>query len=275
MPVVSEREMNLVVYPLLDRIVRQYQEKKTVIIGIQGGQGTGKTTLAKMLSELLKAKQFTVQLFSIDNFYSSNKERKQLARRYPDNQFYQIPRGMPGTHRIGLLRKTLKSIAAGQPFKIPLFDKSLNHGEGDITANEISVIERPDFVLFEGWCLGLPSFTLPELKRICQKSKINLPQLDPRGTSTKLLLAYSKKYRPLWKYLDYLVQLVPESSSLHLKWRLQQEAELKQKKGEGQTIKQIIQFVTVFLPLTYLCYEKLKPDLKIKINAAHQFYDLR
>src|SRR3989344_6014604 len=275
MDIFSTREMDLVIYPLLDKIIEQSQIGKTAIIGIQGGQGTGKTTLAKLLVELLKSKQFKVQFFSLDDFYSSNRERKQLARRYSDNAFYQIPRGMPGTHRIGYLRKTLKDIKAGQRFTIPVFEKSLSYGEGDISPDSIESIERPDFVLFEGWCIGLPEFTFPELKRICQKYRISLRQLDPSGRSTKVLLDYAKKYQGVWKLVDYWIQLIPDSSDLHLKWRLQQETELNQKKGQSMTLEQIRHFVSLFLPLTYVCYEKLRPDVRIKINADHKFYEFR
>src|SRR3989344_6621065 len=209
MDIFSTREMDLVIYPLLDKIIEQSQIGKTAIIGIQGGQGTGKTTLAKLLVELLKSKQFKVQFFSLDDFYSSNRERKQLARRYSDNAFYQIPRGMPGTHRIGYLRKTLKDIKAGQNFEIPIFDKSLYNGEGDISSDSRDIAERPDFILFEGWCLGLPLFTLTELKRICQRHKVNLQKLDPSGRSTKILLDFTEKYQSSRKLDDYSIQLIP------------------------------------------------------------------
>ena len=275
MSLFSARELDLVIYPLLDKITKQYRKQKAIIIGIQGGPGTGKTTLIKQLAELLKSKGFKVQSFSLDDFYSSNRERKQLARRYSDNAFYQIPRGMPGTHRIGLLKKTLQDIKAGQNFKIPFFDKSLYNGDGDISPDYREIVEQPDFILFEGWCLGLPLFTLTELKRICRKHNVNLQKLDPCGRSTKILLDFTERYQSCWKLVDYWIQLIPDFSDLHLRWRLQQEQELIQKREQGMSLEQIRQFVSVFLPLTYVCYEKLKANARIKINVRHEFYDLK
>jgi len=59
----------------------------------------------------------------------------------------------------------------------------LKQGYGDISPNSIMVDEPLDFVLFEGWCLGLPTFSSAELKHICQKYRIDLQRLDPRGRS--------------------------------------------------------------------------------------------
>ncbi len=272
MDIFSKTEMNVVIFPLLNKLIKNYRKDKTSIIGIQGGQGTGKTTLVNLLVSLLRSKGYRTQSFSLDNFYLSLAGRRRLGQRYPNNVFYQIPRGMPGTHRIAALRRTLLAIKSGQPFQIPVFDKSLSQGEGDISGKPVMAMERPDFVLIEGWCLGLPEFSLTELHRICRKNQINLQKLDPRGHSTKVLLDYTHKYRGLWKLIDYWIQLKPDLPSLHLKWRMQQEQGLQERKGAGMSPEQIKHFVSVFLPLTYICYEKLRPNLRLRINVAHQFY---
>lgn len=256
--------------PLLHNIIKLSRKDKTTIIGIQGGQGTGKTTLSKFLQKALAGRGYAVESFSIDDFYTSYTERQKLARKYPDNPLYQISRGMPGTHRVKLLKGTLQKAKAGKPFIIPQFDKSLHHAAGDV-AGERRIKSRQDFLLFEGWCLGLPLVSVMELERICRKHMISLPQ----GKHHQALLRYSKHYQQLWEFIDYLIMLQPKNPSLHVKWRWQQEQELRKKTGRGMNKKEIQRFVGLFLPLTYACYEKIKPDTKWWINERHGFYRKR
>ena len=89
-----------IISQLLRKIVSLHKKGKTLIVGIQGGQGVGKTTLIKYLKEHLLTQGYRVQSFSIDDFYESYKKRQILSKKYPLNPFYQIPRGMPGTHRL-------------------------------------------------------------------------------------------------------------------------------------------------------------------------------
>ncbi len=270
----TKQEEQKVLVPLLKKIYQWRQPGKTTIIGIQGGQGTGKTTLVHFLQEVLQRAGYKVVSFSLDDFYTSWKERQQLAEKHLHNPFYQISRGMPGTHRLELLKKILQALKEGRTAEIPIFDKSLHQGAGDIAKQTRKVSGRQDFILFEGWCLGLPVVENKELKRICQKNKIDLQNLDPKLKYSKEVLQFAKKYRSLWKYLDKIVMLKPSSSGLHLQWRLQQEKELQEKKGSGMDPEQVKRFVEPFLPFTYLCYEKVKPDVRILISKEHKMYEM-
>ena len=136
------------------------------------------------------------------------------------------------------------------------------------------VSQRPDFVLFEGWCVGIPSVTPLALARLCSKHNIPLKEIDSKLTHAALVLRFIKRYRPLWKFLDYVVMLRPKSASLHLQWRQQQEQELKQIRKQGMTEQEVEQFVNLFLPFTYLCYEKIKADATIVIDKDHTFKKL-
>lgn len=266
-PFYSSSDQKKYTNPLLESIIGKYKKNKTAIIGIQGGQGTGKTTLAKFLQQQLRKTEYTAESFSIDDFYMSYKGRRKLAQHYPRNPHYQIPRGMPGTHRVKELLHTLQCIKAGKPFTIPSFDKSLHHGAGDLVG-ERKVDERVDFVLFEGWCVGLPVVAQKELKQICTKNIITL------HAGYEEVLPLIQQYQPLWKYMDYLIMLRPERSALHLKWRRQQEQDLQQKEGSSMNSKQIEHFVDIFLPFTYVCYEKMKADAVLTINEKHMFATL-
>lgn len=272
--VYSSAEVRSVLTPLLHQLQSQYQPGKTKIIGIQGGQGTGKTTLVHFLEHGLRQRGYRVVSFSIDDFYTSYAERKRLARKYPENKFYQISRGLPGTHRVADLLKVLKSLKAGKPTTLPVFDKSLYQAAGDVSKKAIPVTGRQDFVLFEGWCVGIPLVSSAAFIRYCQKGGILLKKIDPLLVDHKVVLQFIKEYQPLWKYLHYLVMLQPTSLELHKKWRLQQERELKQRTGKGMNKKEIEGFVEPYLPFTYLCYEKIKPNIRILVNERHKFYKM-
>ena len=241
-------------------------------MGIQGGQGTGKTTIVQFLEKQLKKKGFKVQSFSLDDFYQSWKERKKLQEKYSHNLFYQISRGLPGTHRVKFLLETLQRAKAGKNFEIPIFDKSKYDGKGEILSKTKKVKGRQDFLILEGWCVGMPAVSSQQLLDICRRNGIDLRKLDPTLQDHKVVLAFVKEYQPVWKLLDYIVMLKADSPEVHKKWRLLQEQKLKEKKGQGMSKQEVHAFVEPFFPFTYVCYNLIKPDVKVLIDEKHNFY---
>ncbi|MFK5894548.1 MAG: hypothetical protein QM504_15110, partial [Pseudomonadota bacterium] len=66
--------------PIVEKIYQLSQQVTTPIIGINGSQGSGKTTAAIILQYLLESKyKFKVAVLSIDDFYYSKAKRNQLA----------------------------------------------------------------------------------------------------------------------------------------------------------------------------------------------------
>ncbi|MBI4152010.1 hypothetical protein HY496_03495 [Candidatus Woesearchaeota archaeon] len=267
----SREEHKRILHPLIAQLEKLYTPGKTIIVGIQGGQGTGKTTFTKVLQKELELKGYHVTSFSLDDFYLPLSKREALQKRYSQNPFYQIPRGLPGTHRLSLLKTVLYELRQGRRTEIPLFDKSIANGRGDVSPLKAAVHQRQDFILFEGWCVGIPFVTPLALARVCSKHTISLKDIDPKLEYSRQVLRFVRKYRPLWKFVDYSIMLRPRHPSLHLKWRMQQERELKQARGEGMSEKEVERFVNLFLPFTYLCYEKIKPDATIMIDKEHTF----
>lgn len=267
----KEEEMRIIV-PIAGQLQKIHRKGATTIVGIQGGQGTGKTTIVQFLERQLKKKGFKAQSFSIDDFYKSWKERKKLQQKYPSNPFYRISRGLPGTHRVKLLLETLQRAKAGKEFEIPTFDKSLYDGKGDVLKKTRTVKGRQDFVIVEGWCVGIPEVSSQKFVEICKRNNIDIGKLDPQGQHHKVVLNFIKEYQQVWKMLDYLVMLKADLPEVHQKWRLLQEKRLKEKKGQGMKEKEVHSFVEPFLPFTYVCYDLLKPDVKVLIDEKHNFY---
>ena len=268
----TKEEEQKIIVPIAEQLQKIHHKNKTTVVGIQGGQGTGKTTIVQFLEKQLKKKGFKVQSFSLDDFYQSWKERKKLQEKYPHNLFYQISRGLPGTHRVKFLLETLQKAKAGQDFEIPIFDKSKYDGKGEILSKTKKVKGRQDFLILEGWCVGMPAVSSQQLLDICRRNGIDLRKLDPTLQDHKVVLAFVKEYQPVWKLLDYIVMLKADSPEVHKKWRLLQEQKLKEKKGQGMSKQEVHAFVEPFLPFTYVCYDLVKPDVKVLIDEKHNFY---
>ena len=84
------------IIPLCFWINKKRKDKKTLLVGLAGGQGTGKTTISTLL-RLVLVKYFKLQVFkiSIDDFYKTRKERFFLSKKV--HPLLMI-RGVPGTH---------------------------------------------------------------------------------------------------------------------------------------------------------------------------------
>jgi D-glycerate 3-kinase len=270
----KEEEKRLIV-PIVKTLQDLHKKGSTTIVGMQGGQGTGKSTIVRFIEKHLRKKGYKVKSFSIDDFYKTWTERKKIQKKYPRNPFYQIPRGMPGTHRIENLLTGLRKAKKGKKFEIPIFDKSLHEGKGDVLKKTVEVNSRQDFILFEGWCVGLPNVTSKKLEEICKRNKIGLKKLDPKLKYHKTVLKFIENYQRSWELLDYTIMLKPDSSKVHKEWRLLQERRMIEKKGRGMDKKGVFKLVEPYLPFTYVCYELIKPDVKISIDVKHNYYKIQ
>jgi D-glycerate 3-kinase len=101
--------------------------RKPLIIGLAGGQGSGKTTFAQFLKLILESKyNLRTVSVSIDDIYKTKKERIKISKEI--NKLF-LTRGVPGTHDVSFLTnffKVLKDNSLNKSFLIPRFDKSID-----------------------------------------------------------------------------------------------------------------------------------------------------
>ncbi len=241
--------------PLAQQLAREQQSLGTPFIqGILGGQGTGKTTLTKILRLILGHLGHQTVALSIDDLYLTYAQRCKLRRQDPR----LIWRGPPGTHDIELGRRTLTQLrhsSAGEWVTLPQFDKSLHQGEGDRT--HPITLPAPTIVLFEGWFVGA---------RPLDDAAFNDERSLPEPISTPADRQFARdsnrrlhSYLPLWAFLDRLIVLAPSDYRLSQKWRRQAERQMspgQMSPGSGLSDDQIEAFVTYF-------WKALHPELFI------------
>jgi D-glycerate 3-kinase len=195
-------------------------------VGLSGAQGSGKTTLARVLSGVLEA-EFGMRAagFSIDDIYLGREERKRLAREVHP---LLMTRGVPGTHDVELGREIIEKLRNARPdqvVEIPVFDKARD----DRAPRERwkRWTGRPDAILFEGWCLGAIAQDAQQLER--PVNRLEREEDADGGWRGYVNERLARDYPPLFGEIDLLVFLqVPDLES-SLAWRIQQERELRQK----------------------------------------------
>ena len=77
------QNLKRVYIPIAFWIEKKYKRKrKTLLLGLSASQGSGKTTLAAILSIILKTFfKRNVCVISIDDFYKTLNDRKQMAKK--------------------------------------------------------------------------------------------------------------------------------------------------------------------------------------------------
>jgi len=246
-------------------IYKNYSKnKRTSIIGLSGGQGTGKSTMSNILKIVLKEKfNLNTVIFSIDDFYKTLKDRKKISKNI--SKLF-LTRGVPGTHDVKMLFNCLKRLKKKSFSKIliPKFDKSI---DDRCKKNKwIKVLKKPDVVIFEGWCVGARA-----QKNISLIKPINpLERLEDKNLiwRKKVNHELKNKYKKIFNLIDMLIFLKVPSFKYVYRWRLLQEKKLK-KTSKGKKImsnKQVKKFIMFYERITRHMLKTLDPMSKVIIN---------
>ncbi len=280
-------ELWYVYIPFAEWIIAQSDKKKgTYILGINGAQGSGKTTLSKFLQIILRERYHrNVVVFSIDDLYKPYEERMKMAR-----EIHPLfaTRGPGGTHDVQLGIDTitaLKKVKKNGFITIPQFDKSLQEGKGDRLPKELwSRVPGPiDIVIFEGWNVGEKALEEQALiKPINDLEKYEDPEMKWRlAVNTALHNEYSR----LFSLLDDLVMLKVSGIEVVRENRLLQERKLRTKlkteakhsQGKGSmSDEEIFRFIMFYERWTLHMLREMpeRATLVFEIGKGHKFTEV-
>lgn len=144
--VLSSLEIKHIYYPLAGLILQQFQQmrsqtpaKNLFILGISGSVAVGKSTGARVLTELLRREALPVELITTDNFLKPNHqlEAEGLLRR----------KGFPESYDQNIIQTFLSDLQQEKPvLRIPTYD----HIAYTILPDAEQEIYRPALLVLEG-----------------------------------------------------------------------------------------------------------------------------
>jgi D-glycerate 3-kinase len=240
---------------------RSARESGTRVLGISGGQGAGKSTLARLVVAACSARGKRAISLSLDDFYLTRAEREALAA---DVHPLLRTRGVPGTHDVALAIRVLDTLIGGQSAEVPVFDKSVD----DRQSQGLLVSGWFDLVVFEGWCVG----AVPEpVARLAAPINSLERKEDKDGAWRRSVNeALADTYASLWDRLDTLLYLkVPDLDAV-IRWRTEQEQAHPPERR--MTAADIRRFVAHYERLTRWMLESMddQADLVGFLDENHQ-----
>lgn len=239
------------------------------VIGLNGGQGSGKTTLAGLAAASLERRGLRTLVLSLDDLYLGREARRALA----DSVHPLLAtRGVPGTHDVRMGRTLLDALRAGAAgLPLPRFDKAR---DDRLPRSRWPRLEAPvDVVLFEGWCVG--ATPEPEAALVTPVNELEREE-DPDGLWRRFVnRALAEEYAELFAGLDALVMLrVPDFEAVR-RWRQEQEAVLRDERGAergaGMSPQEVARFVAHYERLTRHMLRTLpaRADLVLELDRDH------
>lgn len=224
------------VQALLDRLIADSRGRhpgRPALIGVAGAQGSGKSYHCRAYA----AAHPRVAHFSLDDVYLTKAERIWRADnisgfsavRDRDGKFdvrhverpvlerMLLTRGPPGTHDLGLAKRTIARLSEPGTTPLPRFDKAADDRAPE--AEWPLFLGPAEAILVDGWCMGAtppsPSEPLNEVERD------DVEGIWRRETERQL----TKNYAPFFASFDAIVYLQAPSWEIVRRWRGQQEEE--------------------------------------------------
>ena len=251
--------------PISFWIENKYKKKgKTLFLGFSGGQGSGKTTVAKILKIILK-KFFKREIYvsSIDDFYKTLKDRNEMS--HTIHPLFKT-RGVPGTHDISLVKKFFDFIKKRnfKKFKLPKFDKSMDDRLKKKYWSNIK--KRPEIVILEGWCVGAK----PQSNSIINKPINVLEKYEDKHLIWRKYAneKLKKEYKKLFAMIDHFIFMKIPNFNVVYEWRLLQESKLRKKSHSNKKImsyNEIKRFVMFYERITLQMIKDLSKSASVVI----------
>ena len=230
------------------------------LIGIGGGQGSGKSTLCRLIASAFKHVGEKVAVLGIDDFYLPTNERLRLASEVHP---LMATRGPPGTHDVDKLLKNIDMLIDGGSVRVPVFDKAKDDRVGNRRID--GPITR---VIVEGWCVG--ASPMPGAPEDAPINDLERDQ-DLKGDWRRHINnALETAYGDLVNRFDQLAYLKVPNMAAVRRWRLAQEQSLPA--ASRKSIGEINQFVAHYERLTLWMIEDVptRAHLVVHLGEGHE-----
>ena len=235
---------------------------RTLILGLSGSQGSGKTTVTGILQIILK-KFFkkNIYIISIDDFYKTLRDRNRMSQQ--KHSLFKT-RGVPGTHDINLIKNFFISVKRKkfQKIKLPKFNKSIDDRSKKNYWHNIN--KRPEIIILEGWCVGAkPQINSSLRKPVNILEKYEDKDLIWRKYANEKL---KKEYKEVFAMIDYFIFMKVPNFKIVFKWRLLQESKLRKKlhyKKKIMTYSAIKRFIMFYQRITLQMMKDLSKSASI------------
>ena len=248
--------------PLAQRIFSLATGSERVpVIGINGAQGTGKSTCAALVAGLLEQRGLRVLILSIDDLYYPKAVRKKLA-----DTIHPLfaTRGVPGTHEMEQFKTLVAAArgeAVGETLEIPRFDKGVDDRSAEGTPFPKDGV---DVILFEGWCIGAaPQAT----EALIEPMNTLERKQDAEGRwRTYVNEQLANKYAEAFALLDYLIMLKAPDFEMIYAWRGEQEQKLRDRlTAQGSSLKKTMDATQLQFFISH--YERLTREMLAEMPA--------
>lgn len=255
--------------PLAAKIAGWRREAgRAIVVGVNGGQGGGKTTLCRFLEQcLLPEAGLTAVTVSLDDFYLPKAERAALAKSVHP---LFATRGVPGTHDAAAIKDVLTALKAGKPVVMPVFDKARDDRAPEAEWRRAAV--APDVILFEGWCVGAAPQSDAALT-----APVNALERDEDANGVWRRYANERlgaDYAEVFELIDRLVMLrAPEMETI-LENRREQERKLREARPSGEGVMDdaaVARFVQFYERLT----RHMLAGMPARADAVYDLAELR
>ena len=235
---------------------------KTLILGLSGSQGSGKTMVTGILQIILK-KFFkkNIYIISIDDFYKTLRDRNRMSQQ--KHSLFKT-RGVPGTHDINLIKNFFISVKRKKfkKIKLPKFNKSIDDRSKKNYWHNIN--KRPEIIILEGWCVGAKPQIISSLRK-----PVNI--LERHEDKDLIWRKYAneklkKEYKEVFAMIDYFIFMKVPNFKMVFKWRLLQESKLKKKfhyKKKIMTYSAIKRFIMFYQRITLQMMKDLSKSASI------------
>ncbi|KAL9088178.1 MAG: hypothetical protein Q9165_006305 [Trypethelium subeluteriae] len=183
-------------------------------------------------------------------------------------------RGEPGTHDLQIGTSVFSSLKDRKPTRIPAYDKSAFNGQGDrapeSTWETVNAPGTPSIsvVIFEGWCVGFRALSPSALESKWSAAVGEARSTDYQGRLGKHELSHVgfvnerlRDYDGLTDMLDAFVHIDAEDTQFVYRWRLEQEARMREEKGSGMSDEGVVEFVNGYYPAYELYTDTLRKGI--------------